>query len=384
MLMGKVSVIQRVLPHYRIPLYRFMAGQLAQSGIEFQLIYGQEYPGTVPRTVPIEDPWATRIENRYFSVVSHQLVWQPCLKALRNSDLVIFEQANSLLVNYWLLLKRRLGVAPRLAYWGHGRNLQTENRNSLSEQLKRMLICGVDWWFAYTELSAATVTTAGFSSEKITVLNNAVDTNSLRRAIEGIRADGLNALRVQLGLADGPVGLYCGGMYANKKLEFLIEACREIRRRVPNFQMIFVGDGPDQAQVELAAVENDWIKHVGPKFGNDRAGYFALADVFLMPGLVGLAILDSFAAGLPIFTTDIPIHSPEIAYLIDGENGFLSSPSVQAFADSVAGYLGSPSEDKAKISSACKASGASYTVETMGFNFVNGIRNCISKDRSQA
>jgi glycosyltransferase involved in cell wall biosynthesis len=376
---AKVTIIQRVLPHYRLPLYRFMAQELYRSGVEFQLIYGQEYSGTVPRTVPIEDLWGTRIRNRYFSVASHQLVWQPCLKALRNSDFVIFEQANSLLVNYWLLVKRRLGVSPRLAYWGHGRNLQTDHRDSLSEQLKRMLICGVDWWFAYTEVSAATVTAAGFPREKITVLNNAVDTNSLRLAIEGITVDELNVLRVQLGLTDGPVGLYCGGMYANKKLEFLLDACREIRRRVPSFQMIFVGDGPDQAQVELAAVENDWIKYVGPKFGNERAGYFGLADVFLMPGLVGLAILDSFAAGVPIFTTEIPIHSPEIAYLRGRENGFISSFSVQAFTDSVVNYLASSAPEKMNVVAACKASAESYSIENMGYRFVSGIRHLLDR-----
>lgn len=66
-----------------------------------------------------------------------------------------------------------------------------------------------------------------------------------------------------------------------------------------------------------------------------------LARVFLMPGLVGLAILDAGAAGLPLVTTDYPWHSPEIAYLDPGVNGLpirlWRDPG--AYVDAVAGLL---------------------------------------------
>jgi L-malate glycosyltransferase len=38
----------------------------------------------------------------------------------------------------------------------------------------------------------------------------------------------------------------------------------------------------------------------------------------LMPGLVGLAVLDAFADGIPRVTTVIEYHSPEIEYLVPG------------------------------------------------------------------
>ena len=50
---------------------------------------------------------------------------------------------------------------------------------------------------------------------------------------------------------------------------------------------------------------------------------------------VGLGILDSFALGIPMVTTDCKIHSPEIAYLKSGRNGLMIADSEEAFIEGV-------------------------------------------------
>ena len=102
----KVTIVQRILPHYRICFVERLHEQLALRGIELELVYGQELPGTVPRTTPLQKPWAHPIENRYLTFGSAELLWQPCLARLRGSDLVIVEQSNRLLLNYWLQIRR--------------------------------------------------------------------------------------------------------------------------------------------------------------------------------------------------------------------------------------------------------------------------------------
>jgi len=375
----KVTIIQRVLPHYRIPLYQLIDKLLKTNGIEFQLIYGQEYPGTIPKTVDISEKWAQKIDNRYINVLGKQLVWQPCLKYIKGSDLVIFEQANFLLVNYWLLLKRKLGISTKLAFWGHGKNMQAISYQSFSEKLKKRMINQVDWWFAYTELTTGVIQQAGFPLEKITVLQNAVDTTSLKTAISEISVPSVDELRSEYYFSSHSIALYCGGMYENKKLGFLIESCLQIKQSIPEFQLLLIGDGPEQYKVEQAAKQYEWVHYLGPKFGVDRATYFKLADVFLMPGLLGLAILDSFVAELPLFTTDIPIHSPEIAYLNDGENGFMSSFSMDDYAKFVISYLLADGETKNKIKAACLASAEEYTLENMANSFVGGIKQSLTE-----
>ena len=375
MYVSKVTIIQRILPHYRVSFFEALHCELARAGVELQLIYGQEYPGTVPSSALLKHPWTIRIENRYLNTPLGQVVWQGCLSHLEGSDLIVFEQANSLLLNYWLMRSRRRRKC-RLAFWGHGRNFQASSGYSLREGLKKWFINQVDWWFAYTESSAKMVRESGFSPDRITVVQNAIDSNELESALTDVTSADLNGLRAHLGLTNDHVALYCGGMYAGKQLDFLMEACHTIRKRINDFHVILVGNGPVQGKIEQAAQEYGWIHYVGAKFGKDRAMYFKASQALLMPGLVGLAIVDSFVARTPLFTTDLPSHSPEISYLENGINGVMTPFSVSHYADAVVEFL--ESEDmKKRLQEGCQRSAEVYTLEHFVERFVSGIVRCL-------
>ena len=49
--------------------------------------------------------------------------------------------------------------------------------------------------------------------------------------------------------------------------------------------------------------------------------YYKLADVFVMPGSIGLAINHSFYYGIPVVVENVE-QNPEAYYLKVGENGF--------------------------------------------------------------
>ena len=57
---------------------------------------------------------------------------------------------------------------------------------------------------------------------------------------------------------------------------------------MPDFEMLFVGSGPDRTWVEEAVARNPWMHYVGPVFDDDKVPYFRLAKLALMPGRVGL------------------------------------------------------------------------------------------------
>lgn len=375
--MPKVTIIQRIVPHYRLPFFAGLHKRLAADGIELHLVYGQEYPGTVPRSVDFSEPWVSRIENQYLGAGQLRLVWQPCLSLLQETDLVIFEQANAMLTNHWLMLRRALRPSPAVAFWGHGSNRQAENPDSFSEKLKRLLIKRVDWWFAYTELSAGQVRRAGFPPERITVVNNAVDTTSLRQQLAAVDEVQLAAARERLGLRPADkVCVYCGGLYANKRLDFLMQAGNAIHARIPEFRLLVIGDGPDRGLIEAQAAQ-PWLRYLGELTGADRAVFLRLGLAVLMPGLVGLVIIDSFAAGLPLFTLEDSPHSPEIEYLRTGENGFITAGSLEAYNAAVTSFL--TDEDKqARVRAACLDSSLDLTLENMVERYANGITQCLA------
>jgi len=369
-------MVQRVLPHYRIPFFNKLQYNLADHGIRLRLIYGQEYQGTVPKTVCLSEPWTFKVQNAYLKVQDMELVWQSCIKNLRGSDLIIVEQANRLLVNY-LLLAGFVAKGAKIAYWGHGKNWQSAKADSLREIFKRSMISKVDWWFAYTELSAQRVVESGFPKDKVTIVNNSIDTISLAAACNDMRDEDILKVRKETGINSQNVCVYCGSMYQDKKIDFLIEACILLRNAMKDFHMIFIGDGPEQHLIADACARHPWMHYVGPKFGREKVPYLKAAKAILMPGLVGLVLIDSFVSGVPLITTDFPYHSPEICYLENNKNGIITDFELNAYVGEVAHYLRSPDKQD-QLKKGCAESAAFYSIDNMVNNFSSGVVTCLS------
>lgn len=373
----RVTIIQRVLPHYRLAFFRRLHARLSDRNIDLNLVYGQELPGTVPRTVALDETWARRIENRYIQLAGRELVWQPCLKLVRDSKLVVIEQSSRLLVNYPLFALRNRR-RQKVAFWGHGRNMQSEKVRSLSERLKQLMLGRADWWFAYTAMSGDIVAASDYPRSRITDVQNAIDTSELKAHLRDCSEHDVLATKHEHSIVGDIVALYCGGLNDFKKLPFLMDACVKIKKVVPGFQVVFVGDGPRRALVVETAARHDWMHYVGAKFGRELAPYYRMSTVLLMPGAVGLAIIDSFVAEVPLFTTDLPIHGPEIAYLDNGLNGMMTTSTAEAFAATVAKYL-KDTDAQRRLKEGCARSAEQYTLENMVENFAAGIEKCLGR-----
>jgi L-malate glycosyltransferase len=364
----EVAIIQRRLPHYRLPLFNGLRERLAQDGIRLRLLHGDPMPAERAKNDSGHLPWAEPLTTRYFA--GGKLMWQPFARQTAHADLVIVTQENKHLHNLPLLLNpwRR----QRLAFWGHGRNMQALRPDGLGERFKRWTSCRVDWWFAYTEVSAASVRESGFPAQAITVLNNSIDTAALAATLQAARHIPRAELRASLGLGAGPVGVFMGSLYTEKRIDFLLAAAVELQRRLPGFQLVIAGDGPDRERVQRAVAAHPGIHWLGSVHGERKAHVLAAADVMLNPGLVGLSILDAFVAGLPLFTTDCRLHSPEIAYLRQGHNGVMTSDTVDAYVAAVTSALSEPTRLQA-LQQAALQSADDYSIENMVQRYSDGI-----------
>lgn len=372
--MHSVCLVQRRLTHYRVPLFTLLRQQLATAGIELKLLVGEGTKAERNKHDAGELDWAIRIPTRYFA--NGRLCWQPLGPALRNTDMVIVTHENGLLYNHLLLLRQSRF---RLAFWGHGANFQSRNPNGWKERYKRWSINRVHWWFVYTDQGADLVTAARFPASRVTVLNNAVDTSELRRQKESVTAEETQALRKSLGFGTGPAGVYVGSLYSEKRLDYLFAACEAIRREVPDFHFLIIGDGPDREKVRAWCDTHPWAHWAGARLGREKIVYMSLAQVMLNPGLVGLGILDAFVCGVPMLTTDCGIHSPEIAYLENGKNGFMTADVAEDYVAAAVRLLRDPTA-LGVLRAGCAASAAEYTVENMAQRFSEGIIRCLKAD----
>ena len=153
-----------------------------------------------------------------------------------------------------------------------------------------------------------------------------------------------------------------------------------IRQTVPEFQLIVVGGGPDEEEIKQSATRYPWVHCVGPKFGDRKAQFLAISDVFLLPGRAGLAVLDGFAAGLPLVATRLSIHGPEMEYFEDGNNGLITAADPEAYAQAVARLLSNPQELQLLREGAAK-SAEKYSIEVMVESFKRGIVQCLSQPK---
>lgn len=374
---ARVTFIHAWVLQFRQGFHALLRDQLAQRGIEFALVHGQPHGQWATKEDAMSVPWAHHVDNRILTVAGREAIWTPAREFIRDSNLVIIGQQSKQLLTYELFARQLLG-RQRMAYWGHGKNLDELGKSQIGEVVKRAMSRRVHWWFAYTQMAAQVVRDLGFPSERITVVNNAIDTRSLIREADSIVPEEIDDLRDRLGIDSDHVGLYVGGMYNHKRLPYLIDACREIRRQVPDFHMIFLGGGPDLGVVRAAAAGHEWMHVMGPTFGREKVKHFQLAKVMLMPGRVGLAILDTFALGTPLVTVADSVHSPEIEYLAPGENGLMlpAGSTPRDYGTAVADLLRDEGTLRRLADGALKAR-ETYSIEEMARRFADGVERAV-------
>jgi L-malate glycosyltransferase len=371
---ARILIIQSQVKQYRVPFFEKLYAVLAEDDLALRVAYSDPSP-----------PEACKSDNRDLSAgccvkvpgywaFGNRVLYQPLLRETASADLVIVEQANKLILNHFLVPLSVVGIK-KVAFWGHARNLQS-NGEGFSEWFKRRTLNLVDWWFAYTAATAAYLNSRGVPSEKITNVQNSTDTMELRRLVEGTDDGMLSAARRQFNLQENlPTGIYCGSLTANK-LGLLLGALPLIKRLVPAFQLLIVGDGEEAEEVKNLAARERWVHYLGPRFDVEKAVLLRLSDVFMMPESAGLAILDAFAASLPFLTTRASNHGPEIEYIDEGVNGITAAYDALSYASMVARVL---SDDylRSRLHEGARRSSEEYTIEAMSGRFKDGVIKCL-------
>lgn len=373
--MAKVCIVQRRLTHYRVPLFTALREELAERDIQLELLIGRGTPSEEKKHDAGVLPWAKSISTHYLA--GGRLCWQPMAGHLEGVDLLIVTQENKLLQNHLLMIEPRRF---KLAFWGHGANLQSDNPNSFKERFKRWTTNQVDWWFAYTQMSAGLVKAAGFPESRITILNNAVDTKELQRQRKSVTPDETQALRELLDFDTGQVGVYVGSLYTDKRLDFLFAAAEAIRREIPDFHLLIIGEGPEREKVQIWCDSRSWVRWVGARFGREKVAYMSVAHVMLSPGAVGLGVMDAFVCEVPMITTDCGNHGPEIDYLENGINGVMTADDLSTYVEAGVRLL-RDAQELDRLRAGCATAAREYTVENMAQRFSDGVMRCLEAPR---
>lgn len=363
-------IVQRYLTHYRLPLFESLRERLGGMGVNLELVVGQSTQRESEKRDSGSLEWAHRVSNRYW--LGDRLCWQPIGPYIRRSDLVIVTQENKLLFNALLAVA---DMGPRTALWGHGRNLQRLGGalSQVSERYKRWHATRVDWWFAYTDLTCDILAEVGFPRERTTTLNNAIDTAHLQRDLASLDDAAVDELtRPVLLDPKAQVVMHLGSLNEDKRIDLLLAATTLLRQTLGGVELVMAGDGALRDMVRQTAETVPWVHWVGAVSGRAKAAWLRRSALLVNPAAVGLVVLDAFAAGRVLITSDAGNHGPEICYLKDQVNGRMVATDPQSIADAAL-HLLSDHHARSRLEAAARADAANYSIERMSQRFAEGI-----------
>lgn len=325
--MPKVLILQRVVPNYRMPLFKRIWEDLGWS-----IAFGENL-STEGMNLKSSAPFLHGFQFAKSGLGMIKVPLDEILTKLK-PDAVIAEGALRLTSTWQLLARRKFSNGPKVYFWSTGYNTQKglEQRKTLPSQ----------WIYPATFRHADGCLTYGddglnflqprVGKKPVFVAHNSIDMDEITH-----RRDSVAPLP-RLGF---PELVSVSRLTEVKEFVKLVHAHHLLLKSFPTAKLTIIGEGPTRAAIEQAAGEElgRSIFLTGAIYDEGvTAGYMNRADAFVMTGRVGLAINHALGYGLPVVcfrrTNAGPFHGSEITHLHDGITGFfVEDYDVQKFAE---------------------------------------------------
>lgn len=136
-----------------------------------------------------------------------------------------------------------------------------------------------------------------------------------------------------------PIVMNIGRVDAEKHISTLVFAFKKVLEKIPDAQLVIVGDGTDRVNLENLTYQlgmSGNVNFMGTQLGEDLVNFHQAADVFVSASPTetqGIVFLEAAACGKPVIGVDVGAVS-EICQ--NGINGFLcETDNVEQIAESI-------------------------------------------------
>lgn len=323
-------VVQRVLTHYRMPVFRALYERFGWITVTSS----NPTNSTFLKTLEAQNfPWLKTYEFTFNNVANEyqcNVPWHQIIEDL-HPDRVVSEF--SLHMDSWhaLPMLRLKGRIRSYALWSHGWNMEYgfEKFSDFMRQAARIPpMLPADMLLTYCSAGADWLQRI-MPWKKVVALGNTLD-------IEDIEMVARAAQPRRFG---SPQLLAVGRLKKDKRFDALLDVYRIFQQSFPNAALTIIGDGPERGALEAAAAGLSNVHFLGALYGEaDLAPHFLGADVFVIAGAAGLSVNHSLAYRLPVAAFERgaqgpPFHHPEIEFVVPNVSGLLCpEPKVEAMA----------------------------------------------------
>lgn len=298
--MRRVLLVSNKIFHYRVSNYNYFGRRFQEEGYQF-IVRANELQSNNP--YPLEFDFKT--------VPFGFLRYKREIEAIKPDVVILFLHLKNLFIwplIHWLKLR---GIP--VVYWNKGVNLEVRNP-SWRNHLFYYVHSRCDAIILYCRHNLTDIQPK--NRRKVFIASNTINLDALPEVPES-----KEAIKKEFGIPFQKVVLFVGRMRPVKKVEHLIAAFNSIDEA--GVGCVIVGDAMDYDLKGL--IQTDRILYLGEIFDpkNERVSkLFKAADIFCIPGDVGLGLNEAFYWGLPVVTED-GLQPPEIHYLTAGRNGFI-------------------------------------------------------------
>ncbi len=368
---GRVGIIQRVIPAYRVPFFDLLA-QSCTDGV--CIAAGEPRPEeTIHTSTDVKIAEYYPIKNIHVGRVSSPfyLCWQSGLTGWLKDwqpDVLIIEAnpryISSRFAANWMRARQRPVIG-----WGLGvPTTSPHEQNPLNHTLKtarrpgRQRFLGLfDAIIAYSNRGAREYRTAGFPEDKVYAAINAVSSRPIGPAPDHQRS-----------AVQRPTVLFVGRLQERKRIDLLIKACAALPEE---FQPVLkiVGEGPAMnAYQELARQIYPGTFFTGALHGEALANVFREADLFVLPGTGGLAVQEAMTYGLPLIVAE---GDGTQADLVRPENGWLvEEANIDALCNALHEALTDPTRLRKMGANSYRIAQEDVNIETMVQIFIHAMQ----------
>jgi glycosyltransferase involved in cell wall biosynthesis len=299
----KVLLVSNRVLHYRVSVYNYFSDNFHKHGWKFLIrsdsiqLGGSVEPAFDFKVIPF-DFWRYRDE----------------IETIKPDVVILFLHLKNFI--FWPLVHWLRYKKIPVIFWTKGLNLEQPNR-ILSRLLYHYTHGICDGILLYTDRMIKYVWER--HRYKVLPANNTVNYHGYPDIKESV-AD----IKMEFNIPFKKVVLFAGNMGLRgerKKVEHLVRIFREIDNS--EYGLIIVGSGmPDEVRAMVNEKNTIIFGEVQDPQNIKISKLFRCADIFCIPGHLGLGVNQAFYWRLPV-VTEKGNHPPEFQYLKDGRNGFV-------------------------------------------------------------
>lgn len=301
--MKKILLISNKVMHYRVSIYNYLSKEFRKQGWEF-----------IVRSNKLQNENPHPVEFDFREIDFNFSAYKREVEGIRPDVIILFLHLKDLMLwplIHWLWYKKIPVVN-----W-----TKTINLDDADNKVKKLIFNYIhtlcDRLILYSPNERKYLTNN--NKRKVFVANNTINFDDFP-AVEESREEIKKALQIPFEKVVLSVGrMDVGGQ--RKKIHHLIQVFRDIDMKGAG--LVIVGAGVSRELQQTMNKKNTvYLGEIYDAKNYRISRIFKMADLFSIPGHVGLGLVQAFYFGLPVITEE-GLQPPEIHYLINGRNGFI-------------------------------------------------------------